>query len=68
MDIADKIKNIPQRHFVGAQDETVPLFIAQSFVRKEGDADCKRITIVAGVTHAKGWQEHWKELQSLSPL
>ena len=64
IDVAEKIKYLPQRHFVGSDDKVVPLFIAQSFVRREGDKDFSRITIVNGATHAKGWQERWKELLS----
>ena len=70
IDVAEKIKDLPQRHFVGSDDKVVPIFIAQSFVQREGDRDFSRITIVNGATHTKGWQERWKELLSepLSPL
>ena len=68
MDVTDKIKNIHQRHFVGAQDTVVPVFIAQSFVRKQGVKNYGQITVVQGVSHAIGWQEHWKELLSLSTI
>ena len=62
MDVAQETLLLPQRHFVGAKDLVVPEFIAQSFVKQEGDRTYDRITIVAGATHSNGWQEHWKEL------
>lgn len=66
MDIAQKVSHIPQRHFVGSKDLVVPGFIAESFVRQEGDRSLGRITIVDGATHSRGWQQRWKDLLSLS--
>ncbi len=68
MDVAQEMSLIPQRHFVGSKDLVVPEFITHSFVKQEGDQAYDRITVVEGATHTKGWQEHWKELLSLSPL
>ncbi|MFA5270802.1 MAG: alpha/beta hydrolase [Candidatus Omnitrophota bacterium] len=62
IDVAQELKKIPQRHFVGANDKVVPGFIAESFVKRMDDKDFKRITVVKSATHTKGWQEHWKEL------
>lgn len=64
-DVAAKIKNLPQRHFVGSKDIVVPVSIAQSFLKRAGDADDKRITVVDGATHTKGWQERWPELLAM---
>ena len=62
IDFVEKIKDLPQRHFVGSNDKVVPVFITESFVKQMGDKDFKRITVVKGATHAKGWRERWKEL------
>lgn len=62
LDVAQEITGIPQRHFVGSKDKTVPLSIAESFVKREGNTDCDCITIVDGATHKNGWRERWKEL------
>lgn len=64
MEAAILIRDLPQRHFVGSKDKTVPSFIAQSFVRRAGDEDDKRITVIEGATHSKVWRERWKELLS----
>ena len=66
MDAAKSISQIPQRHFIGLKDSVVPIGIAQSFVRMQGDNAYQRVTIVHGVTHTQGWTERWKELLSLS--
>jgi len=66
IEAADEIKDIPQRHFIGAHDKVVPSTVAQAFVSREGDKDYKRITIIEEATHTKGWCEHWKELLSVS--
>jgi hypothetical protein len=62
IDVAQEIKNLPQRHFIGSNDKVVPVFVTKSFVGRMGDKDYKRITIVKGATHTKGWLENWKEL------
>ncbi|MDD4183194.1 MAG: alpha/beta hydrolase [Candidatus Omnitrophica bacterium] len=62
IDFAKKIKNLPQRHFIGSKDTIVPSFIAESFVKHAGDKDFSRITVVEGATHSKGWIACWKEL------
>ena len=60
------ISNICQRHFVGSEDKTIPAYIADSFVEREGDASHKRVTKVDGATHNTGWHEKWRELLSIS--
>jgi len=65
MDVAAKLKDLPQRHFVGSQDSVIPPGIAESFLRRAGKTDFSGITIVEGATHTQGWQEHWKELPAI---
>ena len=62
IDAAQKVSRIPQHHFVGSMDKTVPSSIAESFVKKEGDINFRNITVVDGATHKNGWRERWKEL------
>ena len=62
MDVADKLKGLPQRHFIGSEDAVIPSFIAQSFVKRAGSPDGHEITVVDGASHSKGWQERWKLL------
>ncbi len=65
MDYAEKIKDIPQRHFVGSKDKVVPPFVARSFSEREGDGGQERITVVEGAAHSKGWLENWERLLSV---
>jgi pimeloyl-ACP methyl ester carboxylesterase len=62
MDAAEKLRKLPQRHFVGARDLVVPLRIAQSFLKRQGRRDESGITVVENAGHARGWREHWKTL------
>lgn len=64
MNVAERIKAVSQRHFVGSKDKIVPPFIAESFVERMGDKDKARITIIDGATHDKGWKEMWREVGS----
>ena len=64
MEVAQNLKDLPQRHFIGSADTVVPSFIAQNFVTRTGDKDYQRITVVEKATHTKGWLERWEELLS----
>jgi pimeloyl-ACP methyl ester carboxylesterase len=62
LDFAQKVAHIPQRHFVGSDDSTIPHFIARSFVKRMGDKNDRRIIVVEGATHHSRWRERWSEL------
>jgi hypothetical protein len=62
MDTALKLRDLPQRHFVGSEDTVVPPGIARSFLKRTGRRDVSGITVVEGATHTRGWQERWKAL------
>lgn len=64
-DVAEKLRKIPQRHFVGSQDAVVPPWIAESFLRRTGRQDFREITVVEGASHARGWSERWKTLLAM---
>lgn len=65
--VAKKIKNLPQRHFVGLQDKVVPYLIVESFVKMESNGCGNCITVVKGATHATGWRQRWRELLLIPP-
>jgi len=62
IEAAEKLKNLPQRHFIGSDDKIIPKFIVESFIRRTGDENLSRMTIVEGATHTKGWKGRWKSL------
>ncbi|MDB5490616.1 MAG: uncharacterized protein JWO78_465 [Micavibrio sp.] len=65
-DVADKTLNIPQLHFIGADDEIVTPDIFQSFhdaaVSHAVYPPCIRSEMVPGASHGDGWVERWPEL------
>jgi len=65
MDVAESLKELPQRHFVGSKDTIIPPFVAQSFVKRAGSQHAGEITLVEGATHFKGWREKWKSLLAM---
>lgn len=65
MDAAEKLRDLPQRHFVGSRDAVVPSGIARSFLKRSGRRDFGGITVVEGATHTRGWRERWKELLAI---
>ncbi len=66
MEAAQKISDIPQRHFIGSRDTVVLPFVSQNFLRASGNSRCVKITEVRGATHHTGWIEEWKKLVTLS--
>lgn len=66
IDIADKLKRLPQRHFIASYDKVVPSYVAESFAEKIGDEKHESITIVRGVTHYSGWDNKWSDLLDIS--
>lgn len=61
-DVAAKVSNIPQMHFIGEDDQIVPEEIYKSFKRASGDSNCVRSYRVKEATHENGWARKWKEL------
>lgn len=68
LDVAEKLRPLPQRHFIGSQDQTVPPEIAASFLKRQGRRNLDTITIVPGATHTSGWLERWPQLLRLPPI
>ncbi|MFA7255616.1 MAG: alpha/beta hydrolase [Candidatus Omnitrophota bacterium] len=65
MEVAEKLRSIPQYHFVGTDDTVVPVFVAEHFVKKVGDSACVQVKRVSGVDHVHGWVEAWPRLLKL---
>lgn len=61
VDDAATLRGIPQRHFVGQRDTTVPLFVVQSYLRRTGLND-SAVTIVPRADHSCCWADLWPEL------
>lgn len=59
LDVAEKINNIPQCHFSGELDKTVPPHIAGGFIKKMTIPNCAEQFIQPKANHYQGWIEHW---------
>lgn len=60
-DSADILRTIPQRHFVGQRDGTVPPALTQAYARKARLNDAA-ITAVPRADHTCCWPELWPDL------
>lgn len=66
-DFSDKLSQIPQVHFVGAEDRVIPLSISQSFAKTLKKNDCVTIQSVTA-DHQHGWIEQWQRLLLIFPV
>ena len=62
---AASLSALPQRHFTGTNDKTVPPFVTENFLKASGHSACVAITPVSGATHGSGWQEEWTRLLAM---
>lgn len=64
-DYAKEVQDIPQLHFVGANDKIVPPLVSNSFVEHTSSQKCIHVTNIKNATHTKGWDERWQELLNI---
>ncbi|SHJ68418.1 alpha/beta fold hydrolase [Halodesulfovibrio aestuarii] len=55
------VRNIPQTHYVGAEDSNIPVEIAKSFIKRSSGAHIA-VNVISGCSHSKGWEEKWPYL------
>jgi hypothetical protein len=60
--VAAADSHIPQQHFIGEKDKTVPRDVFDGWKQASGTTACVHATIVPDNTHEKGWAEKWPEL------
>jgi pimeloyl-ACP methyl ester carboxylesterase len=61
IDSVGQLRGIPQRHFVGQRDSTVPLLVAQSYLRRARLSDAT-VTVVPRADHTCCWADLWPDL------
>jgi dienelactone hydrolase len=66
-DFADTLKNVPQYHFIGGQDEVVPPAILHSYLQSLGPTACVQYKFIQEAEHEEGWVDKWPELLALQP-
>jgi len=62
VNIAPALADMPQRHFIGGQDEIVPPAIVHSFTEAVGSDKCIHETFIQEAEHEEGWVKKWPEL------
>lgn len=62
VDFANDLRDIPQHHFIGGQDETIKPAVLHSYLQAMGDTSCVRHTLIQEAEHARGWVEKWPDL------
>lgn len=66
VDRADKLAEIPQTHFMGAEDRIVPPRHYESYARAFSDRSCLQKNVVP-VSHTQGWEVRWPGLVAREP-
>jgi len=67
-DIAAMVQDIPQVHFVGAQDDNVTRAEVDAYVARMDDTSKVEIVVVPGYDHTCCWVEAWPRLLGDHPL
>lgn len=62
IDFVDDLRDIPQHHFIGGQDEIVPPAILYSYLQALGPTNCVDYTLIQEAGHERSWVEKWPEL------
>lgn len=65
--VAKALAGIPQRHFVGGDDEVITPKIGESYLAAMGDTRCAALVTIPHVSHGDGWVQRWRELLSQRP-
>lgn len=65
VDIAPRIADIPQYHFIGKYDIAVPSRAMHKFRDASGKTSCIRYSVIDSVSHERGWVNRWPELLEL---
>ena len=61
-DVATQVSTIPQIHFVGAQDDIIGAYVAESYRNRAAASNCIAIQTIPGTTHGGGWEDMWPRL------
>ncbi|MGY5958826.1 alpha/beta hydrolase [Kosakonia sp. BK9b] len=67
IDVAAKLASVPQIHFSGSEDATVPQAVAVRFQQATG-ARCAQIETVSGMKHGSDWAALWPGLLAKTPM
>lgn len=66
-DVAPELASLPQIHFSGADDRTVPPAVAARFQQATGTR-CAQVEVVPGMAHGSDWAARWPGLLATAPV
>lgn len=66
-DVAPELAGLPQIHFSGADDRTVPPAVAARFQQATG-ARCAQVEVMPGMAHGSDWAALWPGLLAKAPV
>jgi predicted esterase len=56
---AEALAKIPQIHWFGENDNTIPPPLANRYANAVGQGNCTRLQTVTNATHSSGWEKRW---------
>ena len=62
---ASRLTKMPQYHFVGGQDNTVPPAVLHSYLQNMPPTRCVQTMLIQEAEHENGWVNKWPELLEL---
>lgn len=67
IDVAPQLSALPQIHFSGTEDSTVPVLVAQRFQQATGTR-CAQVVQIPGMRHGSDWAALWPQLLAQVPV
>ncbi|WP_341707271.1 alpha/beta hydrolase [Halopseudomonas sp.] len=61
LDQQHNLASVPQRHLVGEADTVVPTEVLDYYQSRLGAASCIETVKLPNVSHARGWQQAWRQ-------
>lgn len=65
--VAEKIKNIPQVHYIGGKDKIIPSTLFDRWKEKSFHSSCVQSIRIENATHETRWEEDWQRFLKVSP-
>lgn len=65
--IAPNLKDLPQFHFSGEDDEEIPTWVTIRFVKEYVGDRCARVLLAKDVEHEDGWTDFWDQAHLTLP-
>lgn len=67
-EFSGRLRNIPQYHFIGGQDDVVTPAVLHSYLQAVGSSNCVQHKLIQEASHREGWVNKWPELLAMMPV